>query len=147
VSSPLVRNKVTDALAKEDVERRFPFAFYEPRPTGEVATWKNDPTFNELEQMNLIDSRILVECSYAGIVYTNLRCGWLHESRPGSPFVQTPSHDELADGEPRYRCDFGTCAVSLIVPLTFLVQSAERAVGSFEAEATERDIVPYELRS
>jgi hypothetical protein len=147
VSAPRLRDQLTTAPARGAVESRFPFSYYEPGPTGHVAMWKDDPTYADLKALNLIDEKVLAGSSYGGIVYKDLRCGWVHESRPGSQLVQTPLHDELADGEPRYRCDFGTRVVSLILPLSFLVQTAERAVGSFEAEAVQRDIVPYELRS
>ena len=43
----------------------------------------------------------------------------------------------------RYRYDSLTMVLRLIIPVSFLVETAERAVRSFEVEATERDIVPF----
>jgi len=143
VSAPLLRDRVVSAEAKADIEQRFPFLRYKPRQYNEVATWKDDPTFDDIQATNLVKPKPLVGCSYPGIVYKELRCGWLHESRGESDAVETPARDDFAGGEPSYSCDFSSARLSLVVPVSFLVQTLERALKSFEQEASERDIVPY----
>jgi hypothetical protein len=147
VSAPLLRERTDSAHVKSAIEARFPFERFVPDRVSPVATWKNDPGFAECEASRLVSRDLLVACSYAGLVYEELIGKCDESSWPRSRTFETPWHDELAEGAPRYRYDSLTNALRLLVPVSFLAETAERALRSFEAEATERGIAPFPFQA
>jgi hypothetical protein len=140
VSAALLRDRTDSPLAKSAIEARFPFERFVADRVSPIATWKSDLRFAELEASRLVSRDLLVACSYAGLVYEEMisKCNegtWL-----GSRTFETPWRDEPADGAPRYRYDSLTNTLRLLVPVSFLAETAERALRSFHVETIERGV-------
>jgi hypothetical protein len=147
VSAPLLRDRTDSARGKSVIEAKFPFERFVPDRVNPIATWKSDPSFNERDASELVSRTLLVACSYPGLVYDELVRPFMDGLGPNALTFETPWHDELGDGTPRYRYDSLTSKLRLIVPVSFVVETAERAVRSFEAEAIDRDILPFPIRA
>jgi hypothetical protein len=145
VSAPLLRDRIGSPRERGVIETRFPFEQFVPDRIHPVATWKSDPRLSELEALRFVNRESLVESSYAGLVHEELISKCEEESFPAASVVEMPWHDELADGAPRYRYDSLAGALRLVIPMSFVVETAKRAVRSFETEAIERDIVPFKM--
>ena len=144
VSAPLLRasDEVTPAQRSE-LGGHFPFARYRTDALNEVSTWNQDPCFSTLASATSAFNReTLVRFSYGGLLYKRLRCGWLHEFMARDEDIMTPEVSTIHH-EPYYLYAINTQRFIFVVPVVFLVATLERAIDSFDAEATKRDIVPF----
>ena len=146
VSAPLLRAESTTDDERVASNSSFPFARYRDDQVNEVATWRDDPDFAQLEPLfnkNKEDRKLLANYSYGGILYKSLRCEWVHEFLPGNGYVYTPENDELDDDEPYYIYVCNTQQFLFMVPVSFLARTVGRAIESFMREAEVRNILPF----
>ena len=142
VSAPLLR--ASDQRTHLMLESRFPFARYCKNGMNEVATWKDDPDFADLErEEDEGNHKLLINCSYGGILYKELRCAWLHKFLPESEQIVT-LEDDHRSSEPYYRYVVNTEQFLLMIPVSFLVATVERVLRSFERETEECNILPFD---
>jgi hypothetical protein len=142
VSVPLLREQPGAKKARNELGSFFPFARYRTDRMNQVSTWSADPTFKTLEDANLVERNALVDCSYGGILYKRLRCGWIHELAPPQDQVIAPDNHLIVD-EPYYRFVTNHEEFLLFMPTIFLVSTLERVLASFERETTRLGILPF----
>ena len=109
---------------------------------NEVADWENDPKFGDLENI-VADRRSLVRWSYGGILYKDFRCAWVHKFGPESDQIRTIERDHFDRDAPYYRYVTNRDTFLLIMPVSFLSLTLERAIRSFEQETATRKFVPF----
>lgn len=143
VSAPMFRK------AKAQEIGNFPFTAYRLNEMNEVRDWRDDPMFDELSG-SIDDRKALIRWSYPGILYVDLRCAWVHNFVPENDDIIINDADFLGRGEPYYRFvspfDPSKPQVGrflLMMPLSFLLATVERALGSFQAECEARDVLPF----
>lgn len=150
VSAPLLYGERLEDQARAALEKLFPFERYfsnRGRPK-EVATWRDDPAMTTVEQIPGLDPEQAVGCSYGGLFYTRLRNPWLHDLYPSRFDMSVVARDAIEE-TPYYRRveqlleDPSEDWFLLELPIAFVIGTAERAIFSFEREATERDILPF----
>lgn len=136
VSAPLVRQ----ATGKE--VGAFPFNSYKPNSMNEVRDWRSDPALDEIDEAAL-DRKTALRWSYAGILYVDLRCAWVHNFVQKNEDVVIHDADFLGRGEPYYRYVNNKDRFRLMLPLPFLTSTLDTAIMSFERETTVQDILPF----
>jgi hypothetical protein len=119
----------------------FPFREYKLGTMNEVRSWRDDPDFDELA--GIVRQRDLLRWSYPGILYVDLRCGWIHEFLSANENVQVNEANSFGRDEPYYRFVSNPGVFLLMMPFAFLLATLERAVHSFEEEALERGVLPF----
>jgi hypothetical protein len=132
VSAPMFRNETAREIGS------FPFARYRPGQMNEVADWNDDPKFTDLE--GLEDAKALTRWSYGGILYKDFRCAWVHKFASDNEEIYVAQEDHLGRVEPYYRYVANRGYFLLFMPIAFLSGTLERAIRSFEEEATVRNI-------
>jgi len=127
----------------------FPFNEYKLNEMNTTRDWSHDPTFDELTGI-VVERDALVRWSYPGILYVDLRCAWVHNFVPENEDIIINDSDFLGRGEPYYRLvspfDPAKPQVGrflLMMPLSFLLATVDRAIHSFESEATTRGVLPF----
>jgi hypothetical protein len=140
VSAPMFRKAEGQEIGS------FPFSAYKLNEMNKTRDWREDPTFDELSARDA-----LVRWSYPGILYVDLRCAWVHNFVSENEDIIINDADFLGRGEPYYRfvSPFDPAKPQigrflLMMPLSFLLATADRAIHSFESETTTRDVLPFE---
>lgn len=136
--------------AKEREIGNFPFTAYKLNEMNEIRDWRDDPTFEELTE-SVGDRSALIRWSYPGILYVDLRCAWVHNFVPEEEDIIINDADFLGRGEPYYRfvSPFDPSKpqigrLLLMLPLSFLLATVERALDSFQADCTARGVLPFQ---
>lgn len=113
--------------------------------SGRVRYWEDDPDADVvLADDELVSAapgrnveeqaRWVEKSRYAEILYSDLRCAWLHESNP-SPSTSRAYEDE--QGPPRYQNWLTGVPKRIVFPVAYLIRIFDAAVHSFETECVE----------
>jgi hypothetical protein len=139
VSAPLIRN----AIGKE--VGSFQFGDYTPGEYNRVQDWSSDPTFADLWTLDG-GGELQRRWSYAGILYVDLRCAWVHRFAPENEHIRILDENSFERDEPFYRLvvhSTGTPTYMLVIPFAFLLQTLDRAITSFENDTAKRSVLPF----